>query len=51
MGFHGLQLLQLPQPKTRNGGLVEVNPPFDEDLVQRAAQFCHASLEEAEHGC
>eukprot|EP00434_Breviolum_minutum_P030642 symbB.v1.2.027096.t1/scaffold2753.1/size71542/8 len=32
-------------------GFVEVNPPFDEDLVHRAAKKCHASLEEAEHGC
>lgn len=32
------------------GGLVEVNPPFDEDLVLRAANFCQSCLEEAELG-
>ena len=31
-------------------GLVEVNPPFDEDLVLRAADFCQSCLEEAELG-
>eukprot|EP00435_Cladocopium_sp_Y103_P061220 s858_g22.t2 len=31
-------------------GLVEVNPPFDEDLVLRAANFCQSCLEEAELG-
>lgn len=31
-------------------GLVEVNPPFDEYLVLRAANFCQSCLEEAELG-
>ena len=40
--FFFLQTSRLIAP-----GVVEVNPPFDEDLVMRAASFCNAALEEA----
>ena len=31
-------------------GIVEVNPPFDEDIIWRTAAFCQESLERARAG-